>query len=176
MNKLLLVPFIFLLGAEVTVVPDSEIINDWTGAYTDIDEDIATPNLTDFITTDSVDNTAAFNLSNPGLVDGDTITNVTVKIHAKDNDSSNRIDVKIYIGGVSQGTVNVNTTTTAATYTTNNVGWNTDWTASQLDGMALYLVSDSNGAEGDYWIYTANVIITYTAAVGGATNVVRMIL
>lgn len=168
---------LLLVGATSTIVPTADVTNEWdSGTYADIDEGIASANDSDFITTDTSGNTLRFTLGNPGLTDGDTITDVNMIIRCKDNDSSNRFTCHIYIGGSSQGSVTINSNAAITNRTASLAGWDTDWTAAQLDGMEAVVVSDDTGSEGDYWLYTLDVEITYTAGAGGATNTVRMIL
>jgi hypothetical protein len=180
MNKsiilILLVPSL-VFADTVNIVPTSDVSNAWdSGTYADIDEGIDTPNYSDFITVFEDGFVVRFVMANPGLVDGDTITAVKVKVRAKDNDSSNRINFRVYIGGVSKGESQINTTTTITDYTVTNAGWDLDWTAAQLNGMEVWVESAGSGATGDYWIYALDVEITYTAAGGGASNIVKMVI
>lgn len=177
MNKILLLPFIFLLGATVTVLPSSSVTNTYTtGSITDVDEGTASPNDSDFMTADDSGYSFEYTPTAHGLTDADTITNVTINIRVKDNDNSSRWDVYLYIGGVSKGSVTYNSNTVITTAAINTAGWNTDWTEAQLDTIKVRIDTADAGTVDTFWLYATDVVITYTAGAGGATNVVRMIL
>ena len=104
-----------------------------------------------------------------GIVDGDTVSNVSVKVHHREGEAttSSTLDVDLLISGTVQGSaVTFANRQTLTTDTANDVGWNTDWTEAQLDTLQVRLTTAQAGMPtNDVWeVDLVEVVITYTEA------------
>lgn len=163
--------------AEVTILPNGITKNlGWaTNGLAEIDEGIAGADGS-LMSTDSDGEGENFTLdfASPGLVDGDTITRVDVIVrHQTGGASASSIfRAQLLIGGTPQGVDQDTPNRTSLTNDTlNDTGWNTDWTASQLDGMqALFTAIQGGMPTAEQWDVDAiEIKITYTPASAGAT-------
>ena len=126
---------------------------DPNGAVTDIDEPIASADGASYGTT-TEDDTADFGLTNPVLIsDADTVNSVTITLRAQKGGTAGneRFQVDLLIGGVVQGTQQStgNLSASFVNYTgINDVGWNSDWTLPQLQGMQVRITAIQAGMGG----------------------------
>jgi hypothetical protein len=159
--------------AEVTVNVNTVDTDNWastTGAVGDIDEAIASADGNTYAATaDSHGTTLILGLGSPGLSDSDTISQVDITVRASATGTAGtlELDVDLLIGGTAQGTAQTFsglTGTLATSGTLNDTGWNSDWTASQLDGMQVQLTATSSGMPGTVIpaVDCIDVLITYT--------------
>ena len=158
--------------ADVTILPDGITKNSgWaTNGLAEIDEGIAGADGS-VMSTDSDGENENFTLdfASPGLSDGDTITQCDVIIrHGTGGvDTDSILDVAFLIGTVEQGvTQNPPNRTSLTNDTVNHSGWNTDWTAAQIDGVQLLITAAQTGMPAaERWdIDAIEIFITYTPA------------
>ena len=142
-----------------------------------LDNDVTGPNDTTFITCDDeagdiLNLDTGVGSGEHAIVDGDTITQVQIKVRATLNasDADSNLQVDLIIGGTAQGTQQEtgHLTGSFVTYTLSTTGWDSDWTAAQIAGMQVRLTSEQGGMPSAYDVDVSEVevIITYTA---GAT-------
>jgi hypothetical protein len=148
----------------------------WTaGAATDIDEGHVTPNTPDgnvYSTSSTAGggkgDIATLDFVDSALADSDTISAVDIYIRARrQTDPDSDMDVQLVIGGTPQGTAqSLGITGTLADYTVlgSAGGWNSDYTATQLDGLQVQVTATQSGMPtDDVWeIDSCEVHITYT--------------
>jgi hypothetical protein len=105
-----------------------------------------------------------------GVTDADTVTQVQIRIRARldTGDADSNIEVDWIIGGVAQGTQQETGHLNAGftTYTLSSAGWDSDWTAAQLNGAQVRLTTEQGGMPGGYLCHVSEVEVevTYTAA------------
>jgi len=168
--------------AEERLLPNGDDAGWTSGGWADVDEGIAS---TDDDTTKVVSGTTAtpvaegatLNLDFASVVtvgDSDTVTRVAFDIRATTDDNSGGktdLSVQLIIGGTAQGApVTVGLTSSWATSSdVNDIGWNSDWTAAQLNGAQVRLITAQTGMQtDDVWeVSTVDMVITYTAAAAG---------
>ena len=102
------------------------------------------------------------------VTDGDTVSNVSVTLRCSaPGTGNNSFDVELFIGGTSQGSANTGQVTgSLANYSgLNNAGWNSDWTAAQLNGAEILITCAQNGkgVNTQYNVDCLDVIVTYSA-------------
>ena len=148
--------------------------SDLSGAVTNIDQGVDTPN--DTLTVDTVTpdhgvetDTITFDFTSTTFVDGDTITNVTFRARVGEPGSGTGKDyfgVDLLIGGTAQGTVVDGSyfTTSWVNQSFNDTGWNSDWTASELNGLQIRctLKQDGMPAAMIFTISEVEVVVTGT--------------
>ncbi len=145
--------------------------SDPNGVVTDIDEAVASADGSSYGTT-TEDDVADFGLTNPAsIVDADTVNSVTITVRAQKGGtaSNERFQVDLLIGSVIQGSQQTtgNLTTSFANYTgINDVGWNSDWTLAQLQGMQVRLTAVQVGMAGTQVtdLDCMDIIVDYTEA------------
>ena len=174
--------------AEERLVPNGDDAGWPIGAFSDIDEGLGSA---DDDTTKMASGTTATPVGEGDTVDidfasvvtvgdSDTVTRVAFDIRAiSDKISSNsNLTLQLLIGGTLQGSsVAVSLTSSwASTLDVNDVGWNTDWTAAQLNGAQVRMISTQTGMPtDDVWEVTViDLVITYTPAAGGLSIPVAM--
>jgi hypothetical protein len=112
-------------------------------------------------------------LSSTAVTDADTVTQVRIFVRATLNssDPDNNILVDWVIGGTAQGTQQEtgHLTGSFVTYTTSDVGWNSDWTAAQLNGAQVRLTTEQGGMPAAYEcdVSEVEVEVTYTPSGAG---------
>ena len=152
------------------------IDSDWlgaSGAATDIDEAIASADASLYGPGPESD-AADFGLTSTGVVDADTVTavNITVRLKAGGTAGNEQCNVYLLIGGVVQGgaVTTGNLTASFANYgPLNDAGWNSDWTAAQLNLFQIRLTPTQSGMPGTNAVDLdcADVVVTYTPASTG---------
>lgn len=145
----------------------------WSGVIGDIDEPIASADAA-VVSTTTDDDPIDLDLVNSAIEDGDTVNSVTIKVHCKRTagDGVDQLLVDLLIGGTPQGTQQNTGALTAsmATYIlVDAVGWDTDWTAAQLDGMQARFTSATSGKPHSpaIQIDCIDVDVDYTEATSG---------
>lgn len=150
--------------------------------FGEIDEGAASQDGdTTHVTSTSAGDEDIYDFPGSVIVDGDTITNVTVKLVAMCPSSAignNSFGADLLIGGVKQGQVNINvsndSTYAELDFTTGT--WDTDWTAVQADGMQVAIISRQQGMPdaGEWRVTSCDLIVTYTPDAGGNVVPVAM--
>lgn len=151
----------------------------WTGTDADIFDAVGDANNNGLNNATTEGDVLLLDLDDSALADGDTITNVSVVVRGQaPTNSSDGMTAQIYIGGAAQGVAVAVLfsggdwpSTWGNSDSINDVGWNSDWTASELDGMQLRLVTTQAGMPGnvDLDLDAVDVTITYTPAAGDKT-------
>ncbi len=145
-------------------------INGWdsgwpSGSVAAVDEAVASADGATVSTTIE-DDTVIFDLTNTALTDADTITDVSITVRAKKTGTgAASFEVALLIGGSSQGIDGtapfLSTSFVNDVYT--NTGWNSDWTAAQLNGAQVRVVAINALLVVDSWVIDCiDVVITYT--------------
>jgi hypothetical protein len=151
--------------------------SNWTGAFSDIDEGTASPDTADIIAATAKNGTALLNIADSAVGDGDTVTGVDIVLHQQTRGAGNdSIEAALVIAGVEQGS-NVSRTLPSSweTFTYNDAGWNSDWSAAQLDGLQVRLYARQSGMPSTvgHEVAALDVVITYTPAAGGGPLLAR---
>jgi hypothetical protein len=140
-----------------------------SGAATDIDEAIASADGNLYGPGPEAD-AADFGFASPSLADADTITgiSVTVRLLGSGTAGAEQADVEFLIGGVVKGATKTtgDLTGSFANYGPfTDAGWDSDWTAAELDGMEVRITPTQSGMPGTNAvdIDCADIIVTYTA-------------
>jgi len=158
--------------ATEVLLPNADSVNNWdAGTFADVNQGVDTPNDSLLMTDGSNEGEiVTFDMDDSALADADTITNVTIRTRAErganDNDS---LGIDLLIGGSVQGSqVDRTLPATFDDVDSNDVGWNSDWTASQLDGLQVRLTTlqAAMPAVVDITVSEVEVVITYTPAAG----------
>ncbi len=161
--------------AEESLLPNGDDAGWTTGGWDDINELVSAANDSDFIqtATDGEGEVIDLDLVDSALADADTITSVEVNLRAIRDTAGvgGFLTVALLIGGASQG----NAVTTALTESfadyllLNNVGWDSDWTAAELDGMQIRVTASQSGkaVPVQMSVSALDVLITYTPASAG---------
>lgn len=146
-----------------------------TGSSADIAEGIASADgsvLTTTIKNDVVD----IDLDATAISDTDTVNSVTIKIRGRTNGTA--IDffrVDLLIGGVVQGSQQIGADLTASFGTqtfADAAGWDSNWTAAQLNGMQVRVTAGQSGmpADAGHEIDAIDVDVDWTAAAVSAIS------
>ncbi len=159
--------------AEETLVPTSDA--GWpTGTFADIDELIVNADAAVMRTTDGeLDDILTLGFGNSAVLDADTVTNITVNIRALCSGSGGKDDyfVELLIAGspVGSGVAHASVGQSFTTLVCNDVGWNADRSASEMDGIQVRITSQQRAmaAAGNWDIDAVDLVVTYTEA-GGA--------
>ena len=162
--------------AEETLLPSADSVNNWdAGTFADVNQGVDTPN--DGLTMSDTSNEGeivTFDMDDSALADGDTITNVTIRTRAqRGSNNGDSLGLDLLIGGSVQGSqVNRTLTTGLDDVNSNDVGWNVDWTAAQLDSLQVRLTTRQTGMPGvvDITVSEVEVLITYTAGSTALTS------
>lgn len=107
------------------------------------------------------------------VTDGDTVTRVAFDIRAASDKvaASSDLTIQLLIGGTPQGipVAVVLTGSQVDTLDVNDAGWNTDFTAAQLNGAQCRVLTTQTGMPtDDVWeIDVLDLVITYTPAAAG---------
>lgn len=154
------------------LVPDSDD-SGWTGGgtFADIDNGISTPSGVALVASVSGgEETVLLGIVDSVVVDGDTVATVTLKARARTTSAQNdSLRVQLRIGGTLQGSaVDITLGGSYATLSFNDVDWNSDWTAAELDGMTWDITSRQAGMPGNrgHEVDEIEVEIDYTAGSG----------
>lgn len=159
------------------------LVASWAGAgysnvdITDLEEAIASADG-DHYGPGPEDDPADFGLTASEVVDSDTVTNVsiTVRLQANGTAAAIQADIDFLIGGSVQGAAvdTGNLTGSFANYgPLNDAGWNSDWTAAQMDGAEVRITPRHSGMPGtvEVDIDCMDVVVTFTpAGVGSPWN------
>lgn len=156
------------------LVPNGDDISagDWsTGTYADIDNGIlgGTPDSNEVTSGNGEGLVLNLDLTDSAITDADTVTGVDIRVHAYSlGDPDDNILVDLLISGSPVGTQQEtgHLTTTPTTYLMQHAGWDSDWTASELDGMQVRLTTEQGGMPEvvDIRVREVEVDITYTEA------------
>ncbi len=108
-------------------------------------------------------------LLNSGILDADTVNSVTVVVRARTTGGgSDKIKIDWVIGGTPQGAqfITGNLTGSFLNYTAADAGWNSDWTAAELDGAQVQLQTHQTGKSEALGVEVSEVevLIDYTEA------------
>lgn len=92
------------------VYPSSDVTTQWTGStgashYTEVDEDMASPNDLDYIDDSGANHNDDFEHANFVLAGATSVNNVTIHIRVKTNDTGN-CRALLYVNGTRYGTTN----------------------------------------------------------------------
>jgi hypothetical protein len=147
-------------------------INGWdsgwpTGAVANVDEAIAAADgsVVECATEGDI---VVFDLTNTGLTDADTITQLDITFRARETSAAsgdNSIDVEFLVGAAVQGNAqNVVLTTDFQDFSLSTDAWDTDWTQAQLDGAQVRCTSVQTGmpSAGGWQVDCLDVVVTYT--------------
>lgn len=141
----------------------------WTGTGTDIDEGITAADGAEISSdADGEADIVTLGFADTALSDSDTITQVDIVIRGRvtTDGGDEEFNVSFLIGGAAQGATLASgiITSTHANYTLNDIGWNSDWTAAQLNGMQIEVAGLQAGmpTANTWHIDTAQAVITYT--------------
>ncbi len=147
---------------------------DPTGAATDIDEVIGSPDTAYY--SGGVDgDVAVFGFAASEVEDGDIVTNITFNMIYRDDGTAGTltVDVDLLIGGAAQGTTQTITVSGSdVTYSgINHAGWNVDRTAAEMDGAQLRLTPRQAGMPGvnAAFLETANMVVAFDPPPVGRT-------
>ena len=155
-----------------TLLPNGDDSGWPTGAFTDIDEGIASADAAVMSTTID-DDVLIVDLTATTITDADTVNSVTVKIHGRSTGSGGKdtFTVDFQIGGVDQGgpQVTADLTGSHATYTLTDAAWDSDWTAAQLNGATLKIQATQTGkpTAATWEIDAIDVDVDYTVPPSG---------
>lgn len=151
-----------------TLVPNADDSGWPTGAFSDIDEDFATPDGAVMRTTDAeLDDILILDFGDSSVVDADTVTNITVDLRALCSGTGGKDDyqVEVLIGGSPIGTAVLHTSVgqSFVTLSSNDTGWNADRTAAEMDGLQVRITSQQRAmaAAGNWDIDTVRVVVTF---------------
>jgi len=161
--------------ATETLVPNGDDGGWPTGGFADIDEDFGSPDAATMETSID-DDVVVLDLSPSAIVDGDTVTGISIDIRAKDTGAGgkNQVEIDVDVGGGGLGSVKSgNLTNTFANYNFVNAAWDLDHSAAEMDAMQLIVKADQTGmgTAADWIIDTLRVIATFTPAAGGPPRV-----
>ena len=155
--------------ATETLVPNGDDSGWPTGAFSDINEDFGSPDASIMRTTDAeLDDVLILDFGDSAVLDADTVTNITIDLRALCSGSGGKDDylVELLIGGVSQGTsvTHSGVGQSFVTLSSNDVGWNVDRSASDMDGLQVRITSAQRGmgSSGNWDLDTVRVVVTYT--------------
>lgn len=152
------------------LLPNGDSVNNWdAGTFDDVNQGVDTPNDSLLMTDGSLEGEiVTFDMDDSALTDGDTITLVQIGTRAqRGSNSGDSLGVDLLIGGVVQGSQVGRTLGTSLNNSdANDAGWNSDWTAAQLDGLQVRLTTLQTGMPGvvDITVSEVEVVITYTPA------------
>lgn len=154
--------------ATETLLPNGDAANNWdAGTFADVNQGVDTPD--DGLTMSDASNEGelvTFNMDDSAIGDADTVTNVTIRTRAlRGSNSGDSLGLDLLIGGSVQGSqVNRALTTGFDDVDSNDAGWNSDWSASQLDGLQARMTTLQTGMPGvvDITVSELEVVITYT--------------
>jgi hypothetical protein len=155
-----------------TLLPNGDDSGWPTGAFTDIDEGIASADAAVMFTTID-DDVLIVDLTATTITDADTVNSVTVKIHGRSTGSGGKdtFTVDFQIGGVDQGgpQVTADLAGSHATYTLTDAAWDSDWTAAQLNGATLKIQATQTGkpTAATWEIDAIDVEVDYTVPPSG---------
>lgn len=142
----------------------------WTGTDADIFEAIAAADNTGLNNAAVEEDVLDLDLSDSVVEDGDTVTNISFVLRAQaPTNSSDGLTVQLLIGGVAQG-IPVDFGTIPSTWGNsgllNDVGWNVDRTAAEMDGAQARIVTTQMGMPGvvDLDFDCLDCIVTFTPA------------
>jgi hypothetical protein len=152
----------------------------WSGTDADIFEDIAGADNTGLNNAAVEGDVLDLDLDNSIVVEGDTVTNISFVLRAQaPTNSSDGLTVQLLIGGVAQG-IPVAFGTVPSTWGNsgllNDVGWNVDRTAAEMDGAQARIVTTQAGMPGvvDLDFDCLDCIVTFTPAAAGASIPIAM--
>ncbi len=145
----------------------------WTsGAFGDIDEEIANVDGALMLTTVNPD-VVILDLSASAVVDADTVTEITIDLWARVVGIGGKDDivVDLLIGGVAQGAGVTHTSVggTLGLLSATLTEWDVDRSASDMAGMQVQLssVQRGKGEDATYEVDAVDVNVTYTLGSSG---------
>lgn len=170
--------------ATKTLVPTGTVSEFWLGTgqnHSLVDETTGShDSATTEITSSTANQVDRYSFADGEFVDGDTITQIDVKIAAWRNGGTalTNIAIDIFIGGASQNRVQnpTNLSGSYVVYTLNDANWNQDFSASQMNGIEVELDSWQTGKAIPFTLHVTaiEIFVTYTEAAGGLSIPVAM--
>ena len=166
------------MASPETLVPNGDDSGWPSGTYADIDEGVPGDEVASMSTTID-DDLLILDLSASEVVDGDTVTDITINISALTTGSSGKdtLVVDLLIGGTGLGIFTTgNLTGSYATYACTNVLWNVDRTASEMAGAQVSIKANQIGkvTAATWDIDSVDVVVTFTS--GGGQSIVPHVL
>ncbi len=158
--------------ATETLLPNGDSVNNWdAGTFADVNQGVDTPNDGLTMSDTSLEGEiVTFDMDDSAIVDGDTVTNVTIRTRAqRGSNTGDSLGIELLIGGVAQGAqVDRALPTSFDDVDSNIAAWNVDWTAVQMDGLQVRLQTMQTGMPGvvDITVSEVEAFITFTPAVG----------
>ena len=160
------------MASPETLVPNGDDGGWPTGTYANLDEGVPGDEVAIMSTTTSPD-VLILDLSASEVVDGDTVTNITINMWARVTGTGGKDDltVDLLIGGVAQG-VGVTHTSVGSTYSTlvsnDATAWNADRTAAEMDGAQVQISTAQRGkpVAATYEVDAVDVVVTFTGGAG----------
>lgn len=133
----------------VETVFANSISGQTSGAATDIDEGVSAADGNSCDTSSDGEGevfTVGF-ADVVGIVDGDTVNSITVRIRVERQDATGEYSIDFRIGGVIQGSQQSTSGlgTSFANFELTDVGWDSDWTQAQLNGMDILMTPTQAG-------------------------------
>ena len=160
------------MASPETLLPNADDSGWPTGTFADIDNTIASPSGT-FMSATTDPDVLIIDVGDSEVVDGDTVTNITINMWANVIGTGGKDDltVDLLIGGVAQGTAVTHSSvgSTLSNLSSNDVGWNVDRSAADMDGLQVRITTGQRGmgAAATYQIDELEVIVTFTGGGGG---------
>ena len=158
------------------LVPNADDSGWPTGTFADIDETIASADADVMATTDAeLDDILVLDFSNSEVVDGDTVTNITVNCRARVTGIGGKDDLQfeVLIGGSPIGSAVIHTGvgSSYSTLVCNDTGWNVDQSAAQMDGIQVRITSQQRAMAETalFEIDAVDLVVTFTSGGGGPT-------
>jgi len=156
------------MASPETLLPNGDDSGWTSGTFEDINNGISTPSGVALLTTVNPD-TLILDVTDSEVVDGDTVTNITIDMRARVTGIGAKDDliVDLLIGGSPQGTAVTHTSvgTSYSTLSANDSGWNVDRSASEMDGLQVRIATlqRGKGEPATYEIDELEVIVTFTS-------------
>jgi len=156
------------MASPETLVPNGDDSGWPTGTFEDINETIASADGNVMSATTDPD-VLVLDLTASEVVDGDTVTNITINTRARVLGAGGKDDLifDLLIGGVAQGTAVTHTSvgTSYSTLVSNDIGWNVDRTAAEMAGAQVRITTAQRGkgVAATYEVDAVDVVVTFTA-------------
>ena len=161
------------MASPETLVPDADDSGWPTGTFANLDEGVPGDEVAIMSSTDAeAPDVLILDLSASEVVDGDTVTNITINMWARVTGTGGKDDLIVYllIGGVAQGTSVTHTSvgTSYSTLVSNDTGWNVDRTAAEMDGAQVQIstAQRGKGVAATYEVDSVDVVVTFTGGAG----------
>ena len=160
------------MASPETLVPDGDDSGWPTGTFANLVEGVPGDEVAIMSTTTNPD-VLILDLSASEVVDGDTVTNITINMWAQVTGVGGKDDliVDLLIGGVAQGTAVTHTSvgTSYSTLIANDTGWNVDRTGAEMDGAQVRITTAQRGKgeAATYEVDSVDVVVTFTGGASG---------